>query len=341
MRPRLGPVGRRHRGASSRPGLMRHGASAQTTIGTMRVEQKGMNLGVILAIVGIVAAIIVPLSIEVLKRPRLEIVPTPWSPGGPVEWTFAVVQVLNKPLTGPLARLLSRQAAQGCVVDIDYFSWGLDEKLMPTVHGRWSSHPEPLRSVPARRQKPRWRAGYTPGAQGLLISPAAPAPPTREAPRALIPAAVLQSHMQRAQQTPRALTLAAAPEFPMRGHREHLSQRQLCSSICRALWSSLMKPPPSSVYDPTFDPRQQDVAVSWDGKGEEVAVAILTQSGAFAFSTASYEHFRFSNPDWQLSQGTYRISVHVRGSNVDLKQDFKLEYLDKVFANFRLQPIWG
>jgi allophanate hydrolase subunit 2 len=100
-----------------------------------------------------------------------------------------------------------------------------------------------------------------------------------------------------------------------------------------------MKPRLSSVYDPTFDPRQQDVAVSWDGNGEEVAVAILTQSGAFAFSTASYEHFRFSNSDWQLKQGTYRISVRVRGSNVDLKQDFKLEYLDNVFSNFQLKPI--
>jgi hypothetical protein len=167
---------------------------------------KGMDLGVILAIIGIVAAIAVPLSIELLKRPRLKIVPTRWSPGGPVEWTFAVVQVLNKPLTGPIARLLSRQAAQGCVVDIDYFSWGLDEKLMPTVRGRWSSHPEPLRSVPAP-------SAETPRGTGGAISPVASAFPMRAAPQALIPVVAPASPMRAA---PQALIPAVAPASPMR-----------------------------------------------------------------------------------------------------------------------------
>jgi hypothetical protein len=68
---------------------------------------------------------------------------------GPAAWTFAAVQVRNKPITAPLARRLMRQAAQGCVVDIDFFRWGTEDKVFSTVPGRWSSHPQPIRSVPS------------------------------------------------------------------------------------------------------------------------------------------------------------------------------------------------
>src|SRR5947208_13207097 len=99
---------------------------------------------------GLAAAVAVPTTIEALKRPRLEIVPSLWSPAGPVTWAFAAVQIRNRPMGAPFNRLLTRDAAQGCVVDLDFFEWGTDERVMPTVPGRWSSHPEPIRSVPSQ-----------------------------------------------------------------------------------------------------------------------------------------------------------------------------------------------
>jgi hypothetical protein len=109
------------------------------------LEIVGLGLGA----AALLAAFGVPGGIEALKRPRLEIRPSPWSPSGPVPWTFAAVQVHNKPLGAPFNRLLSREAAQGCVVEIDFFRWGSEERVIPTVPGRWSSHPEPIRSVPS------------------------------------------------------------------------------------------------------------------------------------------------------------------------------------------------
>jgi hypothetical protein len=72
-------------------------------------------------------------------------------------------------------------------------------------------------------------------------------------------------------------------------------------------------------------------------EGEEVAVAILREGQAFAFSTESYEYYEFGKPEWKLSRGTYRISICVRGSSVQQQREFKLEYLDDNFANFRLK----
>jgi hypothetical protein len=102
----------------------------------------------VLAAAGLGAAVGVPCGIEGMKRPRLDIVPSPWAPAGPVAWTFAAVQVHNRPMGAPFNRLLTRDPAQGCVVDFDFFKWGTDERVIPTVPGRWSSHPEPIRSVP-------------------------------------------------------------------------------------------------------------------------------------------------------------------------------------------------
>jgi hypothetical protein len=91
------------------------------------------------------------------------------------------------------------------------------------------------------------------------------------------------------------------------------------------------------VYDPTLDLRQHDVGVSREGK--EVAVAILRNGEAFAFSTKSYDYVEFGNPDWRLAHGTYKVTVRVRGASVGRKRDFKLEYLSDNFADFRLQEI--
>jgi hypothetical protein len=94
----------------------------------------------VLAIAAIVVAIGVPISVELFRRPRLEITPSAWLPAGPTTWTLATVQVRNKPLAGLLARVLTRQVAQECVVDVDYYRWATGDKAIPTVHGRWMNH---------------------------------------------------------------------------------------------------------------------------------------------------------------------------------------------------------
>jgi hypothetical protein len=92
----------------------------------------------------------------------------------------------------------------------------------------------------------------------------------------------------------------------------------------------------TNSFDPTLDSPQQDVGASQEG--EEVAVAILRDGKAFAFSTESYAYSEFGKPEWELTRGTtYYIIVRVRGHNAQGQEEFKLEYLDDNFANFRLQ----
>lgn len=93
-----------------------------------------------LTIAAIVAAFGVPVSVEAFRRPRLEIMPSAWLPAGPTPWTLATVQVRNKPPAGPLARVLTRQVAQECVVDVDYYRWATGDRAIPTVCGRWMNH---------------------------------------------------------------------------------------------------------------------------------------------------------------------------------------------------------
>jgi len=107
-----------------------------------------MGIELVLAVAALGASVLVPFAIEAFERPRLEIIPSQWIPAGPAPWTFAVVQIRNKPLAGPLAKLLTRQAVQRCVVDIDYFRWGTGERVIPTVPGRWTNHQELIKSVP-------------------------------------------------------------------------------------------------------------------------------------------------------------------------------------------------
>jgi hypothetical protein len=108
-----------------------------------------VDVAVGLGVAALAAAFVVPATIEWLKRPRLEIVPSPWAPAGPVAWTFAAVRIRNKPLTWPFHWLLTREAAQGLEVQIDFFTWSSGERAMSSVPGRWSSTPQPLRSVPS------------------------------------------------------------------------------------------------------------------------------------------------------------------------------------------------
>jgi hypothetical protein len=93
----------------------------------------------------------------------------------------------------------------------------------------------------------------------------------------------------------------------------------------------------SIIYDPEKDPGKIDIAVSPDG--EEVAVAILRDGEAFAFSTESYGYHSWGNPSWRLEHGTYRIVVRVRGSGIQEERPFKLEYLSNDVSKFRLEAV--
>jgi hypothetical protein len=108
-----------------------------------RLMDAGLAVGIAGLAVGVVALVLVFL-VPFIQRPRLEINESLWPPAGHFPWTFAVFQVRNKPLAAPLNIFLRREAAQGCLVEIDYFKWGTDEQIFPTITGRWSSHNPPV-----------------------------------------------------------------------------------------------------------------------------------------------------------------------------------------------------
>ncbi len=101
-------------------------------------------LGLVIAVVALAA----PFVIEILKRPRLEVVPVTWRPHRAFPFTFASVGVRNKPLPKLLGMLLSREVAQACEIFIDYYKWEHpDVKIFDSIQGRWDSHPQPERVV--------------------------------------------------------------------------------------------------------------------------------------------------------------------------------------------------
>lgn len=224
-----------------------------------------MDIAVGIGLAALVLAVLVPVTIEWLKRPQLQIEPSPWAPQGPVGWTFAAVRVRNEPLPTVFRWLLIREVAQGCVVSIDFFKWDSKERVVQTVTGRWSSHPEPLRAIPSNPPQPLAASG----------------------------------------------TATTSPTYA----------------------------PFSLSFDSTLVKREQDIPVT-KGGGEEVAVAVLLAfDEAFAFTDSSYAHPNWGDPNLALSHGTYRVLVRVEGSSVDAEQAFRLEYLSKDFAKFRLELI--
>jgi hypothetical protein len=104
-----------------------------------------------IAVIGLIiaaVALIVPFVIEILKRPRLDVVPVTWRPHRAFPFTFASAGVRNGPLPKPLGMLLSRDIAQACDVFIDYYKWEYpDVKLFDSIQARWDSHPQPERIV--------------------------------------------------------------------------------------------------------------------------------------------------------------------------------------------------
>jgi hypothetical protein len=107
-------------------------------------------VSVIVAIVGIVVAIGIPLYIEAKKRPVLRIEgsedlnvrdrdPVP-------EFRIAHIKVIDEPLGGRLGRWLLRNTATSCKVSIAFRSRSDNTTL--TIPGRWSGAPEPFSLAP-------------------------------------------------------------------------------------------------------------------------------------------------------------------------------------------------
>jgi hypothetical protein len=108
-------------------------------------------VGVLLGLLGIAAAIYIPLKIEALKRPSLRIkwaadANNPGMFGGPTR--IAHIAVINQPIEGWLGKWLLRNPATGCQVKLTYRSRS-DEKTFSTP-GKWSAKPEPLQWLPVQ-----------------------------------------------------------------------------------------------------------------------------------------------------------------------------------------------
>jgi hypothetical protein len=78
--------------------------------------------GIVLGVAGIVLAVMVPLSISWLEKPRLELTPASWQPQGVVLWWFAVLRVRNEPLPRWLRPVLRRDIAPRCSVAAEFLA---------------------------------------------------------------------------------------------------------------------------------------------------------------------------------------------------------------------------
>ena len=259
-----------------------------------------MDVGVILGAAGIAAAFAVPIGIETFERPRLEINASSWVPAGPVRWTFATVRVRNRPAWQGVRKLITRQAAQACAVELDYYRWDTEEKVLPTIPGRWSSHQQPIRYAPYSHFTSH------PPTSTLAGGPYPPNTPVQPYSGGT------------------ASTFGTGPSG------------MSVPFVVGAAPSGAPAAPPSPQFDASLDSPRQDVAVG--PEGGEVAVAILTESEAFAFSTESYAHYAFGNPAWKLQFGSYRVVVRVHGSGVNCARNYRLDYNSDGFTDFRLKP---
>lgn len=93
-----------------------------------------------------VAALALPIAIEGLKRPRVEIVSHDWHGQTNTPWHFATAYIRNRPLHPLLARVLVRQSATAATATIEFRKAG--QKVLPEIAGRWSSRPEPIQMIP-------------------------------------------------------------------------------------------------------------------------------------------------------------------------------------------------
>ena len=138
----------------------------------------------VVAFVGVGAAIFVPLWIEYKKRPRLSIETAADANHPSGEWRIVHVRVVNPPIRGRFGRALLRNLATGCTVQISFRSMSDGSGPLP-IRGSWSARPEPLqdlivtdaRGVPSlqvvydqQKQGARWTYDVSPGDAGEGIA---------------------------------------------------------------------------------------------------------------------------------------------------------------------------
>jgi hypothetical protein len=88
------------------------------------------------------AALALPVAIEAVKRPRIEMRLEPWVPQTPVAWTFATVWVRVKPLPHGISALLVRETATSATATVEFRQGG--RRVLPEVPARWSAQREPV-----------------------------------------------------------------------------------------------------------------------------------------------------------------------------------------------------
>lgn len=98
------------------------------------IEEIGLGLAA--------AALALPVVIEAVKRPRIEMKVEPWVPQLPVQWQFATVWVRVRPLPRGLSALLVRESATGATTTIEFRQGG--RRVIPEVAARWSAQREPI-----------------------------------------------------------------------------------------------------------------------------------------------------------------------------------------------------
>jgi hypothetical protein len=102
-----------------------------------------MDVGIALGIAAIIVAVVLPIGLEWLRRPRLEIRAARWTASGPMPWTFAVVHVRNRQL--PSWVPLSRLTAESCRALVEFRRGDERDLAIPEIDARWSARPEPIK----------------------------------------------------------------------------------------------------------------------------------------------------------------------------------------------------
>jgi hypothetical protein len=100
-------------------------------------------IAVLVSVVGILVAIGIPLEIERRKRPALKIERSDdLNVLGDNPFRIVHLRVTNQPLGGRLGKLLLRNSATGCRVDVTFKS--RSDGRETHIAGRWSAHAQPL-----------------------------------------------------------------------------------------------------------------------------------------------------------------------------------------------------
>lgn len=91
------------------------------------------------------------------------------------------------------------------------------------------------------------------------------------------------------------------------------------------------------MVDPTLIPAAARIDVAPGTQGEEVAVAVLRNDGhAYGWSTTSYLHPEWRNPEWELDRGEYDVLVRAEAGGVMASTTLRLSFLTSSFGAFKL-----